>query len=198
MDNAEKKSVKRQKFSLCREIFDWSQALLQAVIAIVLVFAFVASMYSVEGRSMQNTLHQDQMLMISNLFYTPKQGDIVMFTEFGIQRGFDERTGKYSPFVKRVIGLPGDVVELDPEKGVLINGEGLDEPYLPENMNIYSYQRFPEDDGEVIPEGKIFVMGDNRNYSMDSRDPAVGLVDMGFLLGRVIWRVSPFSDFGPV
>jgi len=184
------------RLDLGRDCYEWGQALLQAIIAIVLVFAFVASIYSVKGESMDNTLADGEILLVSNLFYTPKQGDIVMFTEYGVRT--DETTGKSSPFVKRVVGVEGQRVEIirqpDGSGAVRIDGQLYPESYLPGDMDVYREYT----DYGVVPEGKMFVMGDNRNNSLDSRSPSVGFVDRRFLLGKVLWRLAPLPSFGSV
>lgn len=190
---------KKEKFDIARELFDWAQALVHAIVSIVLLFAFALSMYTVKGPSMENTLHAGEMLIISNLFYTPQRGDIVIFTKYGHERAYDAETGRYEPFVKRVVGLPGDTIDIA-NGHVTIMGQGdsephvLDEPYILETMRSKGDITYPI----TVPEGQLFVMGDNRNDSLDSRTASVGMIDRRLLLGRVLFRLLPFSKFGTI
>jgi signal peptidase I len=97
-----------------------------------------------------------------------------------------------------VIGLPGDVIGYEEESGtVLLNGEELDEPYIREAMIRWSgtpSMALPV----IVPEGSVFVMGDNRNFSQDSRNADIGFIDNRSILGRVVLRITPFNKFGPV
>lgn len=192
-DEIKEKDPKKE-LDIGRECYEWSQALLQAVIAVLILFAFVASVYSVKGDSMLDTLEDKQMLLISRLFYTPQHGDIVMFTKYGLEAALTEE-GLYAPFVKRVIGIPGDQITFDIENACIYrNGDVLEEPYIRETMR---YNNISEP-SFVVPEGMVFVMGDNRNNSHDSRVKDVGFVDQRFILGRVLWRVTPITKFGSV
>ena len=153
---------------------------------------------------MLGTLHDKETLLISDFLYEPKRGDIVVV---------DDRSAYHVPIIKRVIAVGGDTVRIT-KVGVIVNGELLDEPYVYTDGGKYEYRveyrdiahaikeydTLKYEDGEyyefVVPEGKIFVMGDHRNASTDSRD--IGPVDVDAVLGRVIYRVLPFSVFGPV
>lgn len=123
---------------------------------------------NIEGNSMQNTLQDGEKHIISILPYKyaeKKRLDIVIV---------ERKDLSVSPLVKRIIGLPGETIEIKSGK-VLINGEVLDEPYIKEPM----YEDYLGDMEKIqIPEGKVFVMGDNRNFSMDSREKIIGLVDI--------------------
>ena len=144
----------------------------------------------VEGSSMVPTLRDGDMLLLQSLGYTPKQGDVVVLT-----KPFGRVTG---PIVKRVIAIEGQTVDIDYDAGtVTVDGTVLDEPYLNEPMER------PADPNEsitsvTVPEGHIFVMGDNRNHSSDSRDERLGVVDRRCVLGRALLVLLPARDFGPV
>ena len=189
-----------KKIDFARELFDWAQSLVFAFVGIVLLFAFAASVFSVTQTSMTNTLQDGEMVMISRLPYTPKHGDVILFTKYGWQRSYNEDTGQYSPMVKRVIGLPGDEIDflMDGNTGTLYrNGTPLDEPYIRDPMLRWA--------GDMamplplkVPENCVFAIGDNRNGSHDSRYADIGFIDRRGILGPVILRVTPLSKFGPV
>ncbi len=179
-------------FDLRRELYDWAQALVAALLVFIVLFAFVARVIGVEGPSMDPTLHTGQKLLITNLLYTPNHGDIIMFTK----RGADipgHATG--SPLVKRIIGLPGDEIDIDfINHTVSVNGKVLDEPYIQAPTSLQYDVSFPI----TVPENCVFVMGDNRNVSLDSRDSRVGMIDKRYILGHVLLRVFPIQQFGLV
>jgi signal peptidase I len=160
-----------------REIWEWIKSILVAVVLALVIRAFLIEVFLVQGESMLPTLHNRERLLVSKVQYyyrEPSHGEIVVF------KATDQRD-----FIKRVIGVPGDEVRVDRD-GVYVNGIKLEEPYLQENA------RDPY--GPVIvPEGTIFVMGDNRNNSMDSRHPSVGFVSLERLKGKamlVFWPVD--------
>ncbi|MDR1691872.1 MAG: signal peptidase I [Oscillospiraceae bacterium] len=188
---------KKEQFDIAKELYEWAQSLVSAIVGIVLVFVFIASVFSVRQYSMQDTLQEQDMLLISNLFYTPKRGDIVMFSKYGVTASYNPDTGNYSPFVKRVIGLPGD--EISYTDGVLrINGEELREDYIREQD--WRWSSFSEDSQGtlIVPEGQYFLMGDNRNASRDSRSSDIGFVDRRCIIGRVLIRLLPLNRIGTV
>lgn len=143
-------------------------------------------MIGVVGSSMVDTLHEGDRIIISNLFYTPKQGDIVVLRK---------ETLRDDAIVKRVIAVAGQTVDIDFEKGIVyVDGVAIDEPYIYEPT--FACEDF---DGEVtVPDGCVFCMGDNRNGSTDSRDSRVGMIDTREILGRAILRVYPLNVFGTV
>jgi signal peptidase I len=141
----------------------------------------------VDGGSMKNTLFNGEHLIISDFLYTPKNGDIVVFQP--------ENSDSTSPLIKRVIATPGQTVEM--RNGIVyINGVATSESYVFLDGEIDPAHRdYPE---TLIPDGYVFVLGDHRNNSKDSRYDEIGLVDMRSILGRVICRITPLSKFGAV
>jgi signal peptidase I len=133
------------------------------------------------------TLHDGDKMIVSNLFYKPKYGDIVVF-----------KTDTYDPdraLVKRVIATEGQEISLDFDRGVVyINGSPIEEDYIAELTTTKLDFIGPQ----TVPEGCVFVMGDNRNHSTDSRSSAIGPVDTRRILGKVLYRISPLDRFGTV
>ena len=175
--------IKKRKLIERRgDIFDWEQSLVLALIACVLLFTFVVRVVSVSGTSMLDTLQNNDRIVVSNLFYTPKRGDVVVLRK-------EEFSSE--PLVKRIIATEGQTVTIDFEAGIVyVDGEPLDEPYAREPIT-----RKIDFDGEVlVPEGCLFVLGDNRNGSTDSRDLRIGCVDARLIMGKAIWLLVPGGD----
>lgn len=163
-----------------KELLEWGKALLLAVVMAVLIRTFVVDIYIVDGNSMLPTLHDQERVIVNKLGYrlhAPKRGDVVVF-EYALEPWRD--------FVKRVIGLPGDQVEVKGGR-VLVNGTPLEEPYL----GASTLGRY----GPVtVKPGTVFVLGDNRNFSMDSRDASVGLVPLTAIKGKATYVFWPFKS----
>ena len=174
------------------ELFDWLQTIVSSLILVSLLFSLVARVIGVVGSSMEPTLVEGQKVLISSLFYTPRAGDVVIFNKRNVHELLPNIGPNDEPLVKRIIAVEGQVVKIDGVTGlVFVDGELLDEPYIMETI------RPPgKDIIYVVEPGHVFVMGDNRNRSSDSR--AIGSVDARYILGRVLLRVWPFGDFGPL
>ena len=186
---------KKQPFDIKRELFEWSGALVSSIVFVVILFAFITTIFSVSGHSMDPTLADGEMMLISRLFYEPKPMDIVMFCQEDVKVDNTE-TGRQIPLVKRIIAVGGQTVTIDYGAGtVTVDGVAIEEDYILEPMRQKS---FPEVSTTYVPEGYVFAMGDNRNDSMDSRSPSVGVIDERFILGRVLLRLSPLNKFGLV
>ncbi len=166
-----------------REIYDWIQCVVAALVFCVLLFSFVVRLVEVVGSSMYPTLENGDKMVVSNLFYTPEQRDIIVFRK----ESFREE-----PLVKRVIAVGGQTVDIDFDAGVVyVDGEALYEPYTAE----LTYNQLDFYGPVTVPEGYLFVMGDNRNDSWDSRYSEIGLVDERYVIGRVYMTVLPFRHF---
>ena len=175
--------IKKRKMKERRgDVFDWVQSLVVALLVCVLLFTFVGRIVNVSGTSMLDTLRNNDRIVISDLFYTPKRGDVVVLRKTSFS---DE------PIVKRVIALGGQTVNIDFEKGVVyVDGEALDEPYILEPTR----RRIDFEDETLVPEGCVFVMGDNRNGSTDSRDLRIGCVDERLIIGKALFLLIPGAD----
>ena len=169
-----------------RDIYDWMQCIVVAIIVCVLLFSFFVRLVDVVGESMFPTLDNGDKIIVSNLFYDPKPGDIVVFRK-------DEYRDE--PLVKRVIAVAGQTIDIDFDLGIVyVDGEPLDEPYIAEPTSE------PLDfSGPVkVPDNCIFVMGDNRNHSTDSRYSTIGFVDKRCIMGKVYFTLYPLKNFGSV
>ena len=172
--------------SLKLDLYFWLQALVLALVALILLFTFVGRIIGVDGSSMYPTLHHGDMLLLQSVGYEPKQGDVVVLT-----KAFRDVDG---PIVKRVIAVGGQTVDIDYDAGtVAVDGQVLDEPYINEAMLCPTYENQTHIE---VPEGSIFVMGDNRNGSDDSRNSLIGCIDEDYLLGKAVLSIFPFSTFG--
>ncbi len=175
--------------ALRQDLYLWLQTMAFALAALILIFTFVGRVVGVDGSSMEPTLQDGDLLLLQSIGYTPKQGDVVVLT-----KPFAHVTGA---IVKRVIATEGQRVEIDYEAGtVTVDGVVLDEPYLPEAMVEPSPATFETITSVTVPEGHIFVMGDNRNHSDDSRDTRLGTVDTRYVLGRAVAVLLPAGHFG--
>ena len=169
-------------FSLGREILEWLESIVFAMVVAIFLFTFVVRLAAVEGHSMEPTLYGKDRLIIRTINYTPEIGDIVVV----------EIPGE-DPLIKRVIATEGQEVDIDFEEGIVYrDGTALDEPYTLEPTYREEDVRFPV----TVPEDCVFVMGDNRNHSTDSRDSMVGMVPEKYVIGEAVFRFMPFDSAG--
>lgn len=174
------------------EVFEWIESFVFAMFVVILIFTFLFRIVLVQGQSMCNTLQNGDRLIISHINYTPSKGDIVVINSSKLNK----------TIIKRVIGTAGDTVRVNYDNntvtvnGKVISNENIKEPmyntgyfsdeYLVES-NVYEYN---------VPDGSIFVMGDNRNNSTDGR--SIGFVSTDDVLGKAIFRLFPFNSIGKV
>lgn len=178
--------MENPKNSRSRDQIEWFESIVFALTVLVLVFTFVVRVAAVNGISMENTLQPGDRLLLQSVGYTPQRGDVVV-TDDLIDYG--------KPLVKRVIAVGGDVVDIDFQTGaVTVNGETLEEPYIRELTLLDEGQTFPH----TVPQGKLFLMGDNRCQSKDSRSPEIGCIDERDILGKAILRIFPLQKIGVI
>ena len=182
-DETDKIDEKSENESVAQKLFNYAELLVFTLAAVILLLSFVFRHAEVIGSSMDTTLANGEHLIISDLFYTPERGDIIVFE--------DHSTIYKKPLIKRVIAVGGDHIRI--KNGVVhINGTLLDES---------AYVRAAYTMGDidiVVPDGEVFVMGDNRGASDDSRNSLIGTIDEDAILGKVILRFFPFDSFGTV
>ncbi|MDD3839633.1 MAG: signal peptidase I [Clostridia bacterium] len=161
------------------EIIEWIQAIVIAIVLAFVIKTFLFDTLRVDGSSMEPTLHDNDRLIISKISYIvdqPKRGDIAVFKYPGNPKEY---------YIKRVIAIGNDKIKIE-NGNVYVNGELKIEPYIKEKTIV----GFKE---SVIPEGTIFVLGDNRNDSTDSRRPSVGYVPLDNMVGKAVFRIWPFD-----
>ncbi|MBR3978911.1 MAG: signal peptidase I [Oscillospiraceae bacterium] len=185
-DNAaEGITIKKDKVS--NVILSYLHDLTFLIAGVLLVFSLLLRVVVVSGPSMDTTLtHGDWLLLLGNVFYQePKHGDIIVASKDSYDNG--------TPIIKRVIALEGQTVDIDFQAGVVyVDGVALDEPYTNTPTNLQEGIEFPL----TVDEGCIFVMGDNRNVSKDSRSTEIGLIDRREILGKAILLMFPGDNNG--
>ena len=179
----EKEKVERQEEQedSGSSLFEWTRALVGAVLGVVLFFVFVAQMITVQGPSMQNTLYAgDKVLVLKSALCSIEAGDIVMIHQYNAQLN--------ETIIKRVIATGGQTVDIDFNTGtVYVDGVALEEDYIAERTYSDEGLAFPV----TLGEGELFVMGDNRNHSTDSRSTMLGVVDERYVVGKAVFLLFP-------
>ena len=175
--------IKLVKNEFAATVFDWLGSLFMALVVVLLVMTFGFRIIDVDGKSMEPTLIDSDKVLITDLFYTPHNGDIVIISH-------GEEYPK--PLVKRVIAIAGQELKLDYENNaVYVDGQKLDEPYI-QGTTVRGDVAEEELNG-VVPEGKVFVMGDNRSISLDSRYKQIGFIDESYIIGKAQLDVIPHA-----
>ena len=168
-----------------REAYDWIQSLMVALIICVCIFIFCVRVIDVSGSSMNPTLYNGDKMLVSHILYKPHAGDVVVF-----------KSDTYDPnkaLVKRVIATEGQEINIDFSTGtVYIDGEPIEEDYIAE----LTMTKLDFIGPKTVPEGCVFVMGDNRNASTDSRKKEIGMVDERTIIGKVYAVIFPLSELG--
>ena len=192
----DQKSPQKEKHSFLAALVENLEVIVVAVSAVLILFTLGFRLCSVNGTSMNKTLNHEDRLIVSNIGYTPSRGDIIVF-----HMTTDDPHSSFlnEPMVKRVIATSGEWIDIDfntwtvriADNPEMNNAITLEEPYryLDPSKKVTSSYSYPLE----VPEGYIFVMVDNRNGSLDSRDSRIGLVDTRRVLGKVVCRVYPFE-----
>jgi signal peptidase I len=177
-------------------LLEYVEILVFSLAFVVVLFTFFVRLCAVKGDSMNQTLLDKERLIVSNILYEPEYGDIIVFHQTGALN---------EPVVKRVIAVGGETIDIDfdtwtitvtdDNNNIIRIIENEEYIYLdPQQIPLRSNQTYPL----RIPEGHLFVMGDNRNISLDSRNLDIGCVDQRRVLGKVIFRISPINKIGTV
>lgn len=186
MENEVLSVVEDEEKAFHRSVYEWVEAIIFAMVIAAMFCACAFRMVTVDGDSMLNTLHNKDVLLMVNAFYNePRYGDIVVVQQ-----------GDNAPLIKRVIAKEGDVIAIDPEtQQVILNGEVLEESYLDfSTPTLYGFTG-----PYMVPEDCVFVMGDNRVNSHDSRDlEGIGAVHKDDIMGKAIFRILPFDAIGTI
>lgn len=197
VDDEDEKNVKADaketktaapNYNAVTSVFEWVQPLMVALVVVTMLLTFVFRQVTVSGSSMYDTLENGDRLIITNMFYEPQVGDIVV-----ISHGQNYA----SPLIKRVIALEGQTLSINFETGdVVVDSVLLDEKYI--TGKTIEDPRSPLEVPSVIPEGYVYVMGDNREHSSDSRNTNIGLIKKSDIVGKAQFRIFPFDSFGSV
>ena len=176
-------TIELNRSGVVSTLFDWIGCLFAALVWVLILMTFVFRVIDVDGTSMEPTLINTDKVVITDLFYTPHDQDIIVISHA-------EEYNK--PLVKRVIATEGQTLKIDFDKGeIYVDGVKLDEDYT---MGETVKGNIPEEDyPDVIPEGKVFVLGDHRDVSLDSRYYEIGLIDEDSIIGKAQFVVIPHS-----
>ena len=186
-----------------KEIIEWLEIIVTAVISVVILFSLVFRVATIDGDSMKNTLHGANRItgaigdkvIITNFNYEPEQFDIVVVSR-NVENSINSQTPSSEPIIKRVIAVGGQTVDIDFNKGIVyVDGVALKEDYISSPTT----DKYEVDFPLYVPEGYIFVLGDNRGDSLDSRSSRIGengLIDTRYVLGHAVFRIFPFDRIG--
>lgn len=184
--------IEENKKSWKREMFEWVEAIVIALVVSFLLKNYVLTLVKVQGESMEPTLQSSDRLYVNRVMYKPEKGDIIIF---------NPASDPKKPYVKRVIATEGDTLFIDFITGdVYVNDEIIDEPYILETtrrygsyiMKLVEQGKYSRENPIVIEKDKIFVMGDNRNNSKDSRE--IGQVPLDEIIGHACFRFWPLDN----
>lgn len=187
----EETPVNKWKTGWRKELIDWVEAIVVAVVVALVLRNFVMTLALVDGASMENTLSDGDRLYVNKLMYTPEKGDIVII---------DTDKHPQGPLVKRIIATEGDTIYIDPYTNlVYVNDELIEEDYIKgktvlPGMELYINGEYSRKNPIVVGNDEIFAMGDNRENSSDSRN--LGLFTEDEIMGHAVFRFWPLNEFG--
>ena len=174
-DRMELNEQKKEYSAVTRNCFEWVEAVVTSIVVVVLLFTFLFRVVNVNGQSMEDTIHNEDKVLLTNLFYEPENGDVVVIS----------RAQHFEEPIMKIDFNTGDVY---------VDGVLLDEPYIKTPTTDNEGGEIPK----VIPEGYVFVMGDNRGNSLDSRSEQIGLIDKRNIIGKAQYIVFPFDRIGGI
>ncbi|MGN1133088.1 MAG: signal peptidase I [Oscillospiraceae bacterium] len=197
VDNQNSQEIKvsensKKKSSVLDNILEWLESFAFAIFVVILIFTFVLRTVVVKGKSMEPNFHDKDRLIITHIIDSPDKGDVVVVNSYNCNK----------TLIKRCIGTAGDdvVINYNTNK-ITVNGKEIADDYIKAPMidSVFFNSEYQTASGIYeykVPEGKIFVLGDNRNNSKDSRFEDVSFIDNSDVLGKVVLRIMPFEDFG--
>ncbi len=193
---AEESAIK-QAVDVKKEVIEWLSVIASALIIVVILFGFVFRVAVISGTSMQDTLHGGDVVVITNLNYTPKYGDIVVISR-NAENTPESMRSENGPIIKRVIATEGQKVRIDFDEGIVYVD---DKPLVENYTSTPTTNKYDIDLKEniTVPKGHIFVLGDNRGVSLDSRSSRIGdggMIDTRYVLGHAVFRFFPFDKIG--
>ena len=176
------KNEEKEIKSFLKEMYEWVSSIAIAVVLALVINQFLFAMVQVDGQSMEPTLYHGERLIVRKILYTPEKNDVVIIKS-GVLQKF---------IVKRVVALPGQVVDFDENMNLVVDGVVQNESFINEKQLSSGVMSYPL----TVPEGHYFVLGDNRNHSTDSR--SIGLIPEKEIVGESFFRLLPFSKIGKI
>lgn len=184
-------TTESKKNNFAGELLEWVDSIVVSAIAVVLLFTFVFKIVGIVGESMTNTLIEGDKVLVYSYNYTPEAGDIVVISR-NASNIYEDESGEHERIIKRVIATEGQTVNISDSGLVSVDGVEIADTYVRDYAKTFKKDvQFPH----VVKDGCVFVLGDNRLNSLDSRSSGIGDVDIRYILGKAICRISPFSEF---
>ena len=184
-------TTETKKNNFAGELLEWVDSIVVSAIVVVLLFTFVFKIVGIKGESMTDTLMEGDKVLVYSCNYTPEVGDIVVISR-NASNIIEDESGEHERIIKRVIATEGQTVDINDSGLVSVDGVEIADSYIREYKSTFKKDvQFPH----VVKEGCVFVLGDNRRNSLDSRSSGIGDVDVRYILGKAVCRISPFSEF---